>query len=260
VFEQKGWHSIQAKAVVERLPADARSSVVQDDDPAGKLYSVDVGIHDLGSKLPKGTAKKVRVVEGLPATAARPAGRRILGEVPVAGDGSYQAQVPANTPVQLQLLDADGLAVRTSTWLWVRNHAAQGCVGCHEDPERTPPNRMMQALASPAPVLDTPPDQRRVVSSKDVDAIVAARCVACHGNGGRPPRLDAGTAALAPYVTPGEARRSPLVWHLLGRSTARPWDAEASTASPKPMPAPAGPLTPDEIRTIVEWIDLGGRP
>jgi hypothetical protein len=33
-------------------------------------------------------------------------------------------------------------------------------VGCHEDPERTPPNRMIEALRSPAPVLDPPPDSR----------------------------------------------------------------------------------------------------
>ena len=81
--------------------------------------------------------------------------------MPIADDGSYQVQVPANTPVQLELLDAGGAAVRTSAWLWVRNHAAQGCVGCHEDPERAPPNRLMKALSAPAPVLNPPPETRR---------------------------------------------------------------------------------------------------
>jgi cytochrome c553 len=203
--------------------------------------------------------KAIRVIEGIPATADRPAGRRLLGEAPLARDGSYQVQVPANTPVQLQLLDADGLAVRSSAWLWVRNHAAQGCVGCHEDPERTPPNRLMEALARPAPLLNDPPAQRRTVTYRDVRPIVATRCLACHGDGGHP-RLGGGMEALAPFVTAGEARRSPLVWHLLGRPTVRPWDDEAGTAVPKAMPAtPAGP-TPAEIRTFIEWIDLGGAP
>ena len=73
-------------------------------------------------------------------------------------------QIPANTPVQLQLLDAEGRALRASTWLWVRNHDAQGCVGCHEDPERTPPNRFVKALAAPAPVLDPPVEQPQPVA------------------------------------------------------------------------------------------------
>ncbi len=162
-FADAGWHSVQAKLVAPRPVPDARSSVVRDDDPEGKLYTVDVGIQEPGRELPVGAAKTLRVVEGVAATAERPVVRRMLGEVPVAEDGSYQVQVPANTPVQLSLLDADGKALRTSAWLWVRNHAAQGCVGCHEDPERTPPNRLMKALAAPAPVLHPPPDQRRVL-------------------------------------------------------------------------------------------------
>jgi len=163
-FAEPGWHSVQAKLVAPREAPDARSSVVRDDDPEGRLYTIDVGIQAPGRQLPKGTVKGIRVVEGVPATADRPVLRRLLGEVPVADDGSFQVQVPANTPVQLELLDASGSAVRTSSWLWVRNHAAQGCVGCHEDPERTPPNRLMKALSVPAPVLNPPPEKRTTLS------------------------------------------------------------------------------------------------
>jgi hypothetical protein len=164
VFEEAGWHSVAAKLVAPRPMPDARSSVVREDDPEGKLYTIDVNIQEPGHALPAGTAKSLRVVEGVPTTADRPAVRRLLGEVPIADDGSYQVQIPANTPVQLELVDANGAAVRTSAWLWVRNHAAQGCVGCHEDPERTPPNRLMKALSAPAPVLNPPPEKRRTIS------------------------------------------------------------------------------------------------
>ena len=160
-FGETGWHSVQAKLVAPRPMPDARSSVVRDDDPEGKLYTIDVGIQAPGRALPKGAVKTLRVVEGVPATADRPVVRRLLGDVPIAEDGSYQVQVPANTPVQIELLDASGTALRTSAWIWVRNHAAQGCVGCHEDPERTPPNRLMKALQAPAPVLNPPPNERR---------------------------------------------------------------------------------------------------
>ena len=259
-FDDPAWHDVQAKLLAPRPVPDARSSVVRDDDPEGKLFAVDVPLHDLGAKLPKGAAKRLRVVEGVPATEAGAAGRRLLGEIPLAGDGSFQVQVPANTPVQLQLVDVDGLALRSSAWVWVRNHAAQGCVGCHEDPERTPPNRFTQALQAPAPVLNLPPEKRRTVSyAVDVRPLVESKCLSCHGAGSRGPRLD-GPGALLPWVKTGEARRSPLVWHLLGRATARPWDPEAGAGVAKPMPAGGEAVTADDVRTFVEWIDLGGQP
>jgi cytochrome c553 len=265
VIQDVAWHSTQAKLVVPRPMPDARSSVVREDDHEGKLYAIDVNVHDLGARLPQGAAKRLRIVEGVPAAAAPPS-RRLLGEIPLADDGSFQVQIPANTPVQLQLLDADGLAIRSSAWVWVRNHGAQGCVGCHEDQERTPPNRFVRALQSPAPVLNLPPEKRRTVTyTGDVAPIVEAKCRACHGAGGTPtgsfggaPRLEGNAAGLAPYFVPGEARRSPLVWHLVGRNVARPWDAEAGAAAPKPVPE--GAVTPDEVRAFIEWIDLGGQP
>jgi hypothetical protein len=162
-FGDRGWHSVQAKVLAPRAAPDARSSVVRDDDAEGTLFTIDVGIQAPGEALPKGAAKSLRVVEGVAAAGDRPAARRLLGEVPLFDDGSFQVRIPANTPVQLSLLDTSGTVLRTSAWLWVRNHAAQGCVGCHEDPERTPPNRLMKALSAPAPVLNPPPEGRRIL-------------------------------------------------------------------------------------------------
>jgi Tol biopolymer transport system component len=167
VFSEPGWHSIGAKLLSPRPAPDARSSVVRDDDPEGKLYTVDVGIQSPGDAPSTRAARRLRVVEGVPATADRAVVRRLLGELKVADDGSYQVQIPANTPVQLELLAGDGSPLRTSTWLWVRNHAAQGCVGCHEDPERVPPNRLMKALAAKAPVLHPPVEERRVLEPRE---------------------------------------------------------------------------------------------
>ena len=259
-FADPAWHSVQARLVAPRPSPDARSSVVRAEDPEGKLYAIDVGILAPGQSLPAGTARRLRVVEGVPATTDRAAARRLLGEIPLAEDGSFQVQVPANTPVQLQVLDADGLALRTSAWLWVRNHGAQGCVGCHEDPERTPPNRFAKALESPAPVLNLPPDKRRTVTyAADVKPIVESKCLACHGSGGPPPLLDGTASALQASLVPGAARRSRLAWHLLGRNAARPWDGEAGAPAPSPVPASVA-LSADQVRAFIEWIDLGGTP
>jgi hypothetical protein len=210
------------------------------------------------------------------------ASRRLIGESPVETDGSYHVHLPAETPVQLQILDGDGLALRTSSWIWARYKGRQGCVGCHEDPERTPPTRFVDALRKPGARLMLPPERRRSVDFRsDIAPIVEARCVACHGEGKRV-RLDGGLAAkddtgrfsrayatllagvdaaggsevVGRYVHPYRARTSPVIWHILGRNTARPWDGAAAREPATPMPAGAG-LDEDARRLFVEWVDLG---
>jgi hypothetical protein len=191
---------------------------------------------------------------------------RILGEAPLAADGSFHLDVPADTPLQLQMLDADGLAVRTSAWIWARRHEARGCIGCHEDPERTPPNRVAEALRHPAVVLGAAEPPRTVDFRHYVLPLLERRCVACHGVNGAPPALavpdgdreraaqDVYARLLDGYVEPGRARASRLSWHLLGRTTSRPWDAPAGTARPLP---PESALPAEELRVWLEWMDVG---
>lgn len=78
-----------------------------------------------------------------------PAG--VLGEVPLAGDGSFHVELPSNTPLQLETLDRAGRVVRgPSAWIWVGPGEITGCVGCHEDRALTPENRLPVAAAQPA--------------------------------------------------------------------------------------------------------------
>jgi hypothetical protein len=274
LFDAPGWHDVQARLLAPRSVPDSRSSPVRDDDSTGKVYGIDVAISDLPpGALAPATAKKLRVLEGVPRRAdddaASPlAARRILGEVPLAEDGSFHVLVPADTPLQLQVLDADGLALRSGAWIWARPHFNQGCVGCHEDPERTPPNRFAKAIAAPAAELTLAPELRRTVDFRhDVRPIATARCLACHGSGGKPPYLGPGPAdespdaayrnLLATYVRAGTARTSRVVWHLFGRNTSRPWDGEEAKREVHRMPDGSPPLSDEERRTIVEWIDMG---
>lgn len=278
--------------------------------------------------LPPGKAKRVRVIEGIPCRTGPPDGgsgagagrhipqlapRRILGEIPIQdeyeGDvrddyakeaedenqakrvvtgGSFNVEVPANTPIQLQLLDDNGVALRSCGWIWVRNHQAQGCIGCHEDGELTPTNWQVAALWRDSVKACPPPEQRLAIGfRRDVFPILANRCTACHDKKGRPPTLtnDPGTpdtcdaeakarfayeALLGPdkagtpvnpygkYVHPGRARTSPLIWHLFGRNLARPWDGATANQSAKPIPPDrAPPLTAKERELLVKWVDLG---
>ncbi len=259
IHQDPGWNEMQPRAVAPRPEPDGHSSVVEEQEATAKLYCLNVYDSDLGPNwVPKGGIKRLRVLEGLPRAAAGDAERRrFLGEVDIEQDGSFQIQVPANTPIQLQVLDRDGLALRSSSWIWAMNKENRGCIGCHEDPERTPENVLAKALMKPAIQLTLPPQRRRTVDfRRDVQPILSGRCAnrACH-DGATAPRLD--TPGIAKLVDPGRARSSPLVWSILGRNTSRPWDGIPASAVRRMPPSGSTPLTPDETRTIIEWIDLG---
>ncbi|NQT11791.1 MAG: hypothetical protein HQ582_03520 [Planctomycetes bacterium] len=287
VFDDPRYHDVQAKCVYSKENPDGRSSVVNHADPHGKLYCLNVYTSDLKDPgwMPPGSAKRLRVLEGVPRKVGASDGgassdgipalvpRRLLGEAPVEADGSFNVQIPANTPIELQLVDADGLALRSCGWIWARNHEPRGCVGCHEDGELVPENRFVDAASRASVQLDLPPGRDCSVDfRRDVMPILAANCVPCHRKTDMPLVLDGDLrsyknllaanepddegGATGKYVQPGSARTSPLVWRVFGRNTSRPWDGEASTSRVKRMP-PAEPLDDRQKQALVEWIDLG---
>ena len=295
VFDSPDYHDVQAKMVYPRPEPDGRSSVVTEKDPNGKLYCLDVYISDLDKPewIPRGTVKRLRVLEGLPDIEASggikvPADccdettsvvqRRILGEIDVDEDGSFNIEIPANIPVELQTLDADGMALRSCGWIWARNHEPRGCIGCHEDGELTPENVLVDAVIHPSVKLNLPVERRRTVDFKhDVIPIISKKCIQCHGKSDSVFCLADDSNVVAneetiysrllaegnlpghgKYISPGRARTSPLIWHIFGRNTSRPWDDTFSKQKVLLMPPAEGQaLTPDEKRTFVEWIDMG---
>jgi hypothetical protein len=301
LFDDPNLHDIQAKWIFSRPEPDGRSTVVTEDDPCGILYCLNVYTSDLNQAdwMPAGSVKRLRVLEGEPrrassgndsSAAAFPplARRRVLGEIPIEADGSFSVKIPANTPVELQILDSDGMALRSCGWIWAKNREPRGCIGCHEDGELTPENLFVDALAKPPAALLPPPEQRRTVDfRRDVAPIIAGKCAPCHSNDKMPLVLDgrlesaveltgklpldqdyarllAADESAQPaspwgrYVHAGRARTSPLVWHVFGRNTSRPWDGPLAASPVKPMPpGDAKPLSDTEKRTLVEWIDMG---
>ena len=128
VFHDPQYSTVQVRSIYPRPEPDGRSSNVIEEDPHGKLYCLNVYTTDLANPawLPPGSAKRLRVLEGVP-RGKRPASavggrarfvekmavRRLLDEVELADDGSFNIQIPANIPIQLQLVDARGMALRT---------------------------------------------------------------------------------------------------------------------------------------------------
>ena len=103
--------------------------------------------------------------------------KRLLGDLDLDDDGSFHLLVPPNTPIQLQIVDRDGMALRTSAWIWAKNKENRGCIGCHEDGERTPDNVFAKALGHDAADLMLPPERRRTVDfRRDIQPILTAKC------------------------------------------------------------------------------------
>ena len=58
--------------------------------------------------------------------------QQILGYAPIEPDGSFKLQVPADTPIALAVIDAQGRAYQTHTnWIQVRPGERRTCDGCH---------------------------------------------------------------------------------------------------------------------------------
>ncbi|NQT14677.1 MAG: HEAT repeat domain-containing protein [Planctomycetes bacterium] len=62
-----------------------------------------------------------------------------LGTVPLAPDGSFSVEVPADTPLAFQAVDAEGRSeLNEMSWIYVRPGERRGCVGCHHTRQAAP--------------------------------------------------------------------------------------------------------------------------
>jgi formylglycine-generating enzyme required for sulfatase activity len=146
--------------------------------------------------VPRGTVKKLRIYE--PHFAYPGMGghinigidgpwdvHRILGTVPVEADGSASFKVPANTPVAVQPLDAEGKALQLMrSWYTAMPGEVFSCVGCHETQNSTPPTR--QTIASrrkPSEITPWYGPARGFSFKREVQPVLDKYCVGCHKEG-----------------------------------------------------------------------------
>jgi hypothetical protein len=62
-------------------------------------------------------------------------------------DGSLYLKVVADTPFRIQQVDENGnITAGPSAWIYIRPNERRGCIGCHEDPEMVPDNRLPMAV------------------------------------------------------------------------------------------------------------------
>ncbi len=224
--------------------------------------------------------------------------QRILAEIPLEPDGSFYARVPSETPLIIQGLDKDRMALHSmSRWFYLhpgerltfsipRSIFPLRCAGCHGSLTGRPADGLgppdlvsgasrvlanwdatIERARPPAEVAPIEVDFRR-----DVQPVLDRRCAHCHGASAPDAGLDLSDTPSGAWTTayrsllsgaPGRRRfvnereglaaESPLLEKLTGRELRAP----GTVATPGlPHPTEAG-LTPDELLTLVRWIDLG---
>jgi hypothetical protein len=305
IYEESGWHSIDVHVLSPHPQAKGRSNWLIPDSESGVFYCLDVYRTNLPELVPlePGTIKYIRVVEGIPIkngiempdsqyklnnkfnleshSHISYSPRRILGVAPVENDGSFHIRVPAEIPLNFQLLDQNYMNLRQqNTWTWVMGNENRGCIGCHEDREQAPPNIMVDAVTKPAVELTLPPERRRTVDFRNqIAPIIASKCVTsgCHVFGQAKPNF-AGAEKIANvisahqiydillepipnrqkevYVIPGNAEASPLIWHIFGKRLNYNKTYYCSDSNLMP---PQNPFEAEDRILFIEWIDLGAQ-
>ena len=155
-----------------------------------------INVYQSRYPLPEGTKiKALRIVQLLPKTTPhadnprigyghQKSARAILGTVPVEEDGSAFFNLPVDTPVYLQAIDEDGLAVQSMrSATYVHPGEKLVCQGCHDNRHSAPtaakqyPAAFMRKASEIAPE----PDGSRPFSfPRLVQPVLDAKCVSCH--------------------------------------------------------------------------------
>ena len=112
--------------------------------------------------------------------------KRIVGTVPVEPDGSALFRVPANTPISIQPLDADGKAMQLMrSWMTAMPGETLSCIGCHESQNATPVQRSTIAgVRAPSEITPWYGPTRGFSFVREVQPVLDAYCVGCHNGKG----------------------------------------------------------------------------
>jgi hypothetical protein len=155
LFADPEWRCMEATLLTPREKPMGRVSTVNQAKSTGILLCLNANFtrgRNLNGEDPA-PAQRVRL------SAATEAGKmRVLGEVPLQPDGSFMVQVPADTALGIESLDADGQVLHSlPPMLWVRPGENRSCVGCHEPYNRSPRNQRPAAVDLPPALLSLSP-------------------------------------------------------------------------------------------------------
>jgi formylglycine-generating enzyme required for sulfatase activity len=255
-------------------------------DPSRKdavMYMADVYSGRGLTGVPKGSVKKLRIFtyqysyHGMGGQSNRVGldgpwdVKRIMGTVPVESDGSAMFRIPANTPISMQPLDADGRAMAIMrSWATAMPGETQSCIGCHERQSDAPPTRRtIAARQKPSEITPWYGPTRGFSFKREVQPVLDKYCVGCHDGKprkdgrkipdfiARPPVRQGGTQFTPSYVALRSYVRGITMegdMHIL-----EPYEVHASTTALVQMLEKGHhnvKLPTEAWDRIVTWIDL----
>ena len=256
----------------------------KEDRKTGRFFVQDV--YQSTQQIDRGTVRRLRINEIISQpTRSKPALshvsneilKKILGTVPVGADGSVAFEAPAGTPLQLQLLDENGMALMTMRSLVYLQPGEQAtCIGCHEPRHGTP---LSPAVLSTVRVQKLrPPAGPRYEGGFSfgcsVQPVLDRYCIECHGLDGTEGNLSLlGSYQNQRFTTSYESlvKRGGLV-------AAAHRNSETAYSKPKDYFAHAGRLAQilleghqdkdgnslvqldqQGLQQIIDWLDLNGQ-
>jgi len=231
-------------------------------------------VYDSRIQMEKGSVKYLRLNQLYNQPAAKKSNRhagldldiykRPLGVVPVAEDGSVTFRIPADVPVQLQALNAEGMAILTMrSFIYAQRGEILGCVGCHEDKMKgSRPQQMAKSLhiSDPEPEINLGYDGP-FSFMQTVQPVLDRHCIGCHGlkpaaaEGKKPMSLVGSDAAL--NLIEKKQVNFAVSYQETGASTLNDYFAIASplTALLKKGHKDVK-LSKDELAALVLWMDM----
>ena len=152
-FDDPAWNDLEAARLAARAAPMGHISALSPAKKTGTILCLNANFtrYHGTNGAPVAKAERVRVLAG---DVQGPA--RALGEVPLRADGSFMAEVPADTPLGFESLDAAGRVLhRLEPAFWVRPGENRSCLGCHEPYNRSARNLRPIAAFFP-PILVSP--------------------------------------------------------------------------------------------------------
>jgi hypothetical protein len=200
--------------------------------------------------------------------------KKVWGHAPVEADGSAHFRVPANVPIYFEALDEHGQALqRMRSFTHLQPGETQGCIGCHEPRDSTPPVASALALRRPPSNLQPPEwGEGNFDYVQIVQPVLDQHCVKCH-SGLTPPKgidltgdktdwfsvsydvLTRGQVSWIDTRNGNEAnilQTDPLTWG----SPASRLTKVLLSGHPDETGKPRVSLSDAEVRRVLTWIDL----
>ena len=113
--------------------------------------------------------------------------KRILGTVPIHEDGSAMFRVPANTPIVVVPVDAEGKGLQVMrSWYTAMPGEFASCAGCHERQSERPSARQTIATGKrPSAISPWYGPMRGFSFAREVQPVLDKYCIGCHDGGKR---------------------------------------------------------------------------